>query len=84
MKALSLAAETHSLGAPANWDEEKMGTCDSLSVIVRDGVTYSAWRPSEEELALLNDGGVVVLTVASEGHPPVMLDVQPGKYLTKE
>jgi hypothetical protein len=41
--------------------------------------TTSHWRPSEEELAVLNDGGLVELTVI--GHPmqPVAVNVDAGE-----
>lgn len=35
----------------------------------------TAWFPSPEELAALNSGAPIHLTILGEGHPPVMLDV---------
>lgn len=36
----------------------------------------SAWRPSGEELELLNSGGYVQLRILGVTHPPVMLTVE--------
>ena len=33
------------------------------------------WKPTAEELKLLNDGRFIALTVLGNGHPPVMIDV---------
>jgi hypothetical protein len=56
-------------GAPKNWDPE-LGTCGGLPIrVVRkvdsNEIAYceSAWRPTPEELAILNAGGNVVLRV---------------------
>lgn len=39
-------------------------------------VNISAWKPSAEELATLNSGGVVVLHVFGTQHPPVWVGVE--------
>lgn len=38
----------------------------------------SLWEPTPAELAVLNAGGGVRLTVLGRGHPPVMLGAEPG------
>lgn len=38
----------------------------------------SVWRPTAEELAVLNAGGYVTLNMLSNAHPPVRLDVEPS------
>lgn len=45
---------------------------------LRDGVPHmtSLWKPSPEELAILNAGGLVNLTLQVWQHPPVDLFVQ--------
>lgn len=46
-----------------------------------DGLNYmtSCWEPTPRELALLNAGGAVRLTILGTAHPPVLLTVQePG------
>lgn len=47
---------------------------------VADGVPQmdSVWAPTPEELALLNDGGLVTLSILGTQHPPVFVAVQPG------
>lgn len=54
-------------------------------VLQNDSVTgpdkpamQSAWRPTPEELAALNAGFPIILTVMGRVHPPVMLEVQHG------
>lgn len=44
-----------------------------------DGVPHmtSVWEPSPAELAHLNAGGAVRLTILGRVHPPVMLTTQP-------
>lgn len=37
----------------------------------------SVWEPTPKELADLNAGGAVRLTILGTGHPPVMLTTQP-------
>lgn len=37
----------------------------------------SYWKPSAEELAALNAGGSIALTLLGRVHPPVRLEVQP-------
>jgi hypothetical protein len=71
---------THALGAPKNWDEKTMGTCGVLSVRVQGGqggVTecVSTWKPSLEEINMLQEGGAVILTV-SGWQPAVSLHVE--------
>lgn len=46
---------------------------------VVDGQNHmtSVWEPTPKELADLNAGGAVRLTILGTGHPPVMLTTQP-------
>lgn len=39
----------------------------------------SAWKPTEDELLKLLNGGNVELTLVGHGHPPVMLSVAPAQ-----
>lgn len=81
---------THMLGAPDRWEKARDGNCVALAVRAvpppgagvgrpGDGMVQcqSAWEPTPEELALLNAGGSVVLTVYG-GQPPVRLEVEPS------
>lgn len=72
-----IANWTKVFGKPKDWDEEKLGRCVDLHVRIKpeQRTCESAWRPSAEELAALNAGGVVVLSVVG-GQPPVMLSVE--------
>lgn len=38
----------------------------------------SVWEPTPKELADLNAGGAVRLTILGTGHPPVMITTQPA------
>jgi hypothetical protein len=74
MTPTRISGHTHTFSAPDGWDESAHGPCIDLSVR-KDGETYqSTWRPTPEELATLNDGGVVVLCVAGS-QPPCWLSV---------
>lgn len=42
------------------------------------GVISSHWKPSAEELAVLNDGGSVQVTIWSEPIPPLAVNVETG------
>ena len=69
------------LGAPAGWDQEQL-PCSALAITRTDwdGVpaVVSFWKPSPEELAVLNAGGSVSLWIAGQGMPPVGLSVDEG------
>jgi hypothetical protein len=70
---------TRYLGAPAGWKPEEQGTCGHLSICDHETLAGNAmqsiWEPTPDELARLNAGGFVVLTVIGSGHPPVSLQV---------
>jgi len=70
---------THALVAPTGWNEATDGNCCTLHVrMVQEGghvAAQSAWEPTPEELAMLNAGGSVILSVVG-GQPPVMLSVE--------
>lgn len=61
---------THNFHAPKNWDAEKDGPCGVLEVRaeVNGGSQFielvSTWKPTAEELAHLNRGGVVEIGLA--------------------
>lgn len=76
MIAKRIADANLDLGAPKGWDAEKDGSCHALAVRkVEDNVYQSAWEPTPTELAALNAGALVVLSVVG-GQPPVMLSVE--------
>ena len=55
-----------------------------FALAIRDevigGVNHmtSVWEPTPQELADLNAGGAVRLTILGTGHPPVMITTQPA------
>lgn len=69
---------TRELGAPKGWDQTK-GNCAALPI--RDikeaygNRMVSEWRPTVEELALLNGGASILLSVVGDCHPPVSINV---------
>lgn len=63
------------LGAPPNWDGEKLGDCDPLPYKYEDGFFVSMWVPDRDELAALNAGQAVVLHVSGASHPVVAVGV---------
>lgn len=50
--------------------------CDDLPAAQGDGFIATYWRPDAEELAALNAGLPVKLSVAGTRHPRVMLEVE--------
>lgn len=73
------------LGAPENWNRELQGDCISLPCIWKNErfLSYTSfWKPTAEELAVLNAGGAVTLEVCGLSHPPVMIGAatyEPGE-----
>lgn len=75
MKPVEFEGQTALLGPPR---EAQRGTCGALPVRREEhphwGMCYvSYWRPTKEELEILNAGGHVRLMVGGS-HPPVWLD----------
>lgn len=85
-----IAGATRNLGAPRDWDKAKDGPCGGLPI--RDEQTTagpgmtSAWQPTPEELARLNAGASIHLTVLGRVHPPVSMSVgiPPSQYAYTE
>ncbi len=63
------------LGAPREWDASRHGECLGLPVERTMGMLHSYWKPTEVELAKLNAGALIRLTIFGEVHPPVGMDV---------
>lgn len=68
---------TVTLGAPSNWDADKLGPCNGLPVCRQDGEFYSYWRTTWRERLAILFGRPVRLCVVGAGHPPVHLDTLP-------
>lgn len=63
---------------PAAGDESSVDTLHvRFSMLDGAFVTRSFWRPTGQELALLNAGGCVALSVMAKTHAPLRLDVVP-------
>lgn len=75
MKKALIEGATHNPGAPVGWKPED-GVCGGLPIRVDlpGKRCVSAWKPTLEELAILNEGGFVLLHVAG-WQVPVMLEV---------
>ncbi len=60
------------------------GQDEYYALAIRDEVVEgvpmmtSVWEPTPAELAMLNAGGAVLLTICGTVHPPVMLTAQPA------
>jgi hypothetical protein len=80
MKPVAIEGMTRDLVKPRDWDDEKNGTCGSLEIRDEEfrfgNGMISHWKPSENELKILNEGGVVQLCVCGEVHPPVALSAE--------
>lgn len=73
MNPIRHPSNTRVLAAPEGWDQgglpvEPLGITDQVT----NGVdcVWSFWRPDEKELAALNAGGYVVLSIAGRTMPP--------------
>lgn len=84
MRPVTVKDETGGWAKPVNWDESALGPCNTLSVrreVIGECAKayvshFSNWKPSAEELAMLNDGGVVELQCVSL-QPAVAVGVVP-------
>lgn len=73
MKPVNFHGATHVMGPPKNWDNTV--ECDPLIVQVDGSVFTSVWKPTPEDLAMLQAGAMVVLSVFG-GQPPVLVSAQ--------
>src|ERR1700733_13287433 len=62
--------------APQNWDQAVDGPCGDLEVRVQTHggndlpELVSTWKPDANELAMLNEGGVIELFIITTGRQP--------------
>jgi hypothetical protein len=81
MHAGHIQNATRVLGAPKNWDRERDGFCGALSI--RDEKTtagdtmISAWCPTPEEIARIEQGAPIYVYVVGQVHPPISVGVGP-------
>lgn len=74
MKSFQFPSQNKVLGPPKG-----MANCDPLPVRRNDelGTYMSVWKPSPEELAMLGNGGYVLLWIFNDVHPPVAVTTHP-------
>lgn len=74
MKSTQFPSQNTVLGPPKG-----MVNCDPLAVRKNSelGTYMSVWKPSPEELAMLNRGGYVLLWIFGDVHPPVAVTTHP-------
>lgn len=75
MKPEPFTAAQAFIKAAEGWPTEEMGTLHDIPAYVGKGVTISMWRPSKEELALLQGGGMIMLTQCTTQPPSAQLEV---------
>jgi hypothetical protein len=75
MKPVEFEGQTGLLAPPPGTPR---GECGALPVLRQPWGFASVWKPTPEELAVLNAGGHVRLAVHGIAHPPVRLDAITG------
>lgn len=81
MRWIKFKGQTHSFGAPPGVSSSD---CGSLPLKLSDerfsdgmGLSFrSYWKPSTEEIRMLQAGYSIELLIRGDGHPPVMLSVE--------
>lgn len=72
MEILKIAGATRILAE----DQDEYQNLPILdTVICGSKAMVSAWKPTSEELSMLNDGGFILLSILGTVHPPVLLQV---------
>lgn len=81
MKPIRHPSNTRTLAAPEGWDEDLKVESLGITDQILEGVpcVWSFWRPDAQELAALNAGGAVVLSVVGRTMPPALLMVEAAK-----
>lgn len=73
------------LGPPRDWDEARNGPCEVLELLDTGEFFQSAWVPDSQEVACIQAGAPVVVTVWGRSHPPIAVAVMPKPgYVTME
>lgn len=78
MRAIQHKTNTRVLGAPKDWNQAVL-PCNAIAVtdVLVEGqpAIMTFWKPSADELALLNSGGLVTLCTSGSNMPPVAIGV---------
>jgi hypothetical protein len=86
MNIVDTTLTTNHLGAPADWNHERDGSCETLPVVrskIGDFISHSSfWLPSSEELERLKAGEPICLTIYGNSHPVVAVHME--HTVTKE
>ena len=81
MKPFQHKSNNHVFRAPTGWDHEQ-NPCSALPVTLTEWAglpaVVSFWKPTPDELAILNAGGSVALFITGITMPPVGLAVEPA------
>lgn len=74
MEIVKIEGATRVLGAPADWDNTQ-GECVGLPIVDHpEGWMISEWRPTQEEMRALIEGGSIRLWVQGSAHPAVSIE----------
>lgn len=67
------------LDPPENWEKDRAGECQRLPIRVTRHAGYiwqqSAWMPSPQEIAAIQRGAPVILSISAPVHPVVAVNV---------
>jgi hypothetical protein len=69
------------IGAPRDWNHELDGACgaifvlDSIDTLSGMNFMYSVYKPTDEEIEELKNGGVIRLGIMGHSHPVFQLGV---------
>jgi hypothetical protein len=79
MRPTQHSSNTRVLGAPAGWDQGEL-PCSALAITdsSMEGVpcVVSYWKPDEADLAALNAGATVALSICGRTMPPACVYVE--------
>ena len=76
-------SNTRALGAPKDWDHNHV-ECGALPItdvtLAGHRAMKSYWRPTTDELEILNGGGLVTLHIIMDVHPPVSVGAESAPH----
>lgn len=75
MQPTKIEGANRIFGAPEDWDPSSAGECAALQVLDDGEHLQSTWAPDAAELAALNAGQPVLLTLWAREHPVISIGV---------
>jgi len=75
MKPTTFVGQTRILGAPSNWDADKMGRCEGLPVASDHACIYSQWSFNWSDRLKILFGKKLLLTVHARDMSPVAMGI---------